>query len=406
MLLKAPYIVTLEGPVLKDHAIFVEGDRIARIAPQTEFNNDGETIDLPNTILLPGLVNGHCHLELSQLPEPLPYPGSFVGWIDQLTKLKLQMSPEQTESAIRHGIAKLLEGGTTTVADHASVATSPETLLASPLDGTVYVEVLGVERERGERFYEQAVKMRDHGPWTMDQGLSELKFKIIPTPHATYSLLPEIFSKVISTSTLPLSIHIAESADEYLLFTEQCGPLFEFLRLKGKTPPTVGETPVQYLERLQLLPYGSLAIHANYLDEHDVTILNRLEISVIHCPGSHAYFEHDRFPLGMLQDGEINVALGTDSLASGESLSMLRQMQIVLENYSELTPESVLKMATLNGAIALQRENEMGSLKTGKLANIIGVPMRSPSRSAYENVLLSETACFSMIHGVVARSIC
>ena len=72
MLLKAPYIVTMEGPVLKDHAIWVEGEKIVQIAPQKELSGKGNVIDLPNTILLPGLINCHCHLELSQLPEPLP----------------------------------------------------------------------------------------------------------------------------------------------------------------------------------------------------------------------------------------------------------------------------------------------------------------------------------------------
>ncbi|MDO8526921.1 MAG: amidohydrolase family protein [Deltaproteobacteria bacterium] len=388
MLIKAPHIITLEGPPLKDHAILIRDGFIADIAPQSELKTDGLSLELPNTILLPGLINAHCHLELSQLPQPLPYPGSFVGWIDELTRLKLQMTPEQTEAAIKMGIQKLLEGGTTTVADHMSVGTPLELLMQSPLEAVAYIEVLGVERERANHFYKQALE-------------TAKKFKAIPTPHATYSLLPEIFAKVVAeaSDTLPLSIHISESADEFLLFLENRGPLAEFLQMKGKTPPTQGETPVQYLKRLKLLPYGAMAIHANYLEDEDIATLNELEISVVHCPGSHAYFEHDRFPYGSLEDAEINVALGTDSLASNESLSMLRQMQIVSENYVELKPEMVLKMATLNGATALRKENEIGSLKVGKRANIIGVPVRASGKNVYENVLMNEKVSFSMIRG-------
>ena len=390
MLINASHIVTLEGPILKDHSILVENGIIQAIAPHKELSSDA-CVDLPNTILLPGLVNCHCHLELSKLPEPLPYPGSFVGWIDQLTRLKLQMSPADIDEAIAVGIRQLMEGGTTTVADHLSVSTSPKTLMESSLDGIAYVEVLGLEEKRAEYFYEEALeklKMKNE------------KFKIIATPHATYSLLPEVFSKLISTHT-PLSIHIAESAEEYLLFKENRGPLLEFLQRKGQAPATLGETPVQYLERLKLLPQHGMAIHANYLEEEDIAILNEHQMSVVHCPGSHVYFDHDRFPLGLLQDGAINVALGTDSLASNNSLSMLEQMRLALDHYAELTPETVLKMATINGAKALGKEKEIGSIKIGKRANLIGCTLRLPKQSLYENILQAEKTSFTIIRGVL-----
>ena len=416
MLLKAPYIVTMEGPVLKDHAIWVEGERIVQIAPQKELTgipaSAGMTdeVDLPNTILLPGLVNCHCHLELSQLPEPLPYPGSFVLWIDALTRAKLGMTPADTVAAIQNGIQKLLAGGTTTVADHVSVGADLKPLFDSPLDGIIYLEVMGIERQRAEGFYRQAIELQNSNFKIQNKSqIINPKFKIIPTPHAPYSLLPEIFQKLTSAhphtrASAPLSIHIAESAEEFLLFKENCGPLFEFLQLKGKTPPSQNETPIHYLERLGLLPDHFMAIHANYLEDEDITALLRAEATVVHCPGSHAYFEHDRFPMGFFLDAEINVALGTDSLASNESLSMLREMQIAIDTYPELTPESVLKMATVNGAKALMREHEIGSLKADKLANMIGVPMHAPHKSICDNILLSEKSCFSMIRGLYASN--
>lgn len=389
MLIKAPYIITLEGPPLKDHAILVEEGIIRHIASQKEFKKNGECLELPNTILLPGLVNCHSHLELSSLPKSLPYPGSFVHWVEELGLLKMQSTPLQIKEGMRLGIQKLLEGGTTTVADHLSSTADPAPLLDSPLEGIAYIEVLGVEAKRAEMFYQQAMeKSKIPNP--------KSQIQIIPTPHATYSLLPEVFSKVVS-SAQPFSIHISESAEEYLLFKENRGPLFEFLETKGKTPPTIGETPLQYLKRLHLLPRQTMAIHANYLEDEDISILQGLQMSVVHCPGSHAYFEHDRFPLGLLEDAGINVALGTDSLASNHSLSMLEQMRTVLENYAELTPEAVLKMATLNGAKALGQENEIGSLAVGKRANIIGVSLRYPKASLLENILLSEQATFVMI---------
>lgn len=402
MLLRAPIILGEDG-ILKDHAIWVEGERIREIAPQKSLGGGGEALDFPETILFPGLVNAHCHLELSQLPEPLPYPGSFVGWIEELGRLKLQMTPEKTAAAIRLGIEKSLQSGTTTIADHISAGTSPQTLMDSVLEGVIYAEVLGVEPVRAAHFYEEAEKLK------VKTENKNLKFKIVPTPHAPYSLLPEFFSALVADGTThetqrtPLSIHIAESIEEYLLFKERSGPLAEFLAAKGKLPPTIGETPFQYMQRLRLLPKNAMAIHANYLEEGDISILQNANTSVVHCPGSHAYFGHDRFPLGMLEEAGVNIALGTDSLASNESLNMFQQMRLALETYAELTPETALKMATLNGARALRRAHEIGSLKEGKLANILGVPFRFPKQTPHENILLSDGPKFVMCRGNVIK---
>lgn len=396
MLLKAPYIITLEGPVLKDHAILVEGEQIRAIGPQKDFTlSDKKCVELPNTVLSPGFVNAHCHLELSRLPGPLPYPGSFVRWIEALSALKLQMSAEDTQRSIRSGIEELLHTGTTTVLDHLSITTSPKFLLESVLEGIIYIEVMGVEEKRAQYFLEEALKIRNQWP-----------AEVIITPHAPYSLLPEIFSKIATNhqQKTPLSIHISESAEEYLLFKERTGPLADFLETKGKIPPTKEETPLAYLHRQNLLPQKTLAVHANYLEDEDIAILKEKEMSVIHCPSSHAYFEHDRFPLGLLQDEGINIALGTDSKASGSSLSMLEQMRLALDQYSELTPEQVLKMATLCGAKAIGRENKIGSLKEKKLANIIGIPLRSSKMSPFENVIEAKEVNWMMIQGQISNS--
>lgn len=394
MIIRAPYIVTKEG-VLQNHAVVVEEERIQKIVPRKECGSSGNVTDLPETILFPGLVNCHTHLELSGLPEPLPYPGTFTGWIEALARLKFQMGPKDTEEAIQQGIKELLAGGTTTVADHLSATLSPELILNSPLEGLIYIEVLGVEETRARKFYEEAKEnAKKYG--------SDKKFRFVVTPHATYSLLPSVFADIIAHhegEPHPLSIHVAESYDEHLLFKENTGPLYKFLEQMGEAPSAVGETAVGYLERFDLLQENSMYIHGNYLNDEDIKTLQEYNVSVVHCPGSHTYFEHERFPLGLLLDSGVNVAFGTDSRASNASLSMFEQMRRMLDVYAELTPESVFKMATANGAKALQREKEIGSLAPGKLANMVGVSYRFPKRDVFENILLAEKANFSMVRG-------
>jgi 5-methylthioadenosine/S-adenosylhomocysteine deaminase len=117
--------------------------------------------------------------------------------------------------------------------------------------------------------------------------------------------------------------------------------------------------------------------------------------SVIHCPGSHRFFGHKRFPLEDLRTAGVRVALGTDGLASNEDLSMLREMRLLQEAYPGLSEEEILRMATIEGARALGLEKEIGSIEVGKKADLIAV--RRP-------VLEAESVVFSMIGGKICLS--
>lgn len=394
MIVKAPFIVSETG-VLKNTFLRIEGKKITAMQKDLSPRPGEAVLDLPRMILFPGFINAHCHLELTLLPEPLPYPGSFTAWLAELGRIKLQMGPAAFREGIREGIARLLEGGITAVADHISPQTDPSPYFDSSLEGVLYAEVLGVEERRGRALFEAAKEM---------EKIHDVRnvFEIIPTPHAPYSLLPEIFRDVVlhhGGKKTPLSIHIAESEEERRLFTENRGPLHDLLSRLGKTPPARGETPMGYLKRLGILPRGAMAVHANTLTDGDIVCMKESELSVVHCPGSHDYFGHDRFPLGPLLEAGIPVALGTDSLASNPSLSMFEQMRLLTDNFAEVTPRKALEMATREGARALRRDERIGTLAEGKQADIAGVTLRFPKRDVYENILLSEKAEFLMIRG-------
>jgi len=154
-----------------------------------------------------------------------------------------------------------------------------------------------------------------------------------------------------------------------------------------------------FLYRNRLLPKNILMVHANCLETDDLPILREREASVVHCPGSHRYFDHPRFLYGMLKEEGINIALGTDSLASNSDLNMFKEMQYCLDSFAELTPRDVLQMATLCGAKALQMEKKIGTLEIGKEADIIGVKIQSPKADPYENVLMNTKVNLYMKRG-------
>ena len=393
MWIHAPWVLPIDRGPLKNHSILIKNGKIASILPYAEAKNSSEEgKDLPNTILLPGLINAHCHLELSNLPHEISYPGTFVGWVAELTRLKMELTSQDYEKAFERGISLLMNAGTTTLSDHLSAGMDPTPLLQSPLTGYLFSELLGVSENRINEVLMEAQKT--------EKILKEREHHFIyrQTPHASYSLSPKIFYAVTQQKGLS-SIHVAESDEEFLLFKENRGPFYEFLSQRGAPPLTKNETPVRFLYRSRLLPKNILMVHANCLETDDLPILREREASVVHCPGSHRYFDHPRFLYGMLKEEGINIALGTDSLASNSDLNMFKEMQYCLDSFAELTPRDVLQMATLCGAKALQMEKKIGTLEIGKEADIIGVKIQNPKADPYENVLMNTKVNFYMKRG-------
>lgn len=169
---------------------------------------------------------------------------------------------------------------------------------------------------------------------------------------------------------LPHTLHAAESREEAELFASASGPMQEFCeRIFPDAPRHHGTTPIRWLESRGLLPDGALIVHGNTLDDADLEILARRGATVVHCPSSHAFFGHPRFPYEKIRARGIPVCLGTDSLASGDSLSMLEQMRLFSENHPGVPPEDVLAMATTVAARALGAGDKIGLLKKGYRAD-------------------------------------
>jgi cytosine/adenosine deaminase-related metal-dependent hydrolase len=149
-----------------------------------------------------------------------------------------------------------------------------------------------------------------------------------------------------------------------------------------------------------LLDDRILAVHGNYLNHEEIKLLARKKISVVHCPLSHRYFGHRPFPLQEALAAGINVALGTDSLASAASLSMLEVLRQVRNNFPDLSYEDIFRMATMGGAKALKLEKEIGEIIPGKKADIVGIPLAGKS-SPLDALFSAEQVGFSMINGVI-----
>ncbi|MFQ5847324.1 MAG: amidohydrolase family protein [Candidatus Methylomirabilales bacterium] len=392
--LAARYLLPVSQPAIRDGALLIDGARIRSVGPRAVLKEEHPGAawwDLGEAILLPGLVNVHTHLELCALRQQVPSGRSFVDWIVNLVEQKRSLLGETCAGAVAEGIAELIRSGTTCVGDVASTGVSLPALKNSGLRGVVYREMIGLDDARAEEIAEVSLAhlkaMREEARGSLlEVGIS---------PHATYSLSPRLFHLCRQAQQgldLKAAIHAAES-----------GPEVEYLRSGGGEirtrllpatgwgdvpPPTLGTTPVRYLDGLNLLRPKCLLVHAVHLTEGDLDIVAQRGVAVAHCPRSNAFLGVGRAPLKALRDLRVPVGLGTDSLASNESLSLWDEIRFAHQVHGGLlSPAEWIRMVTAGGAEALGLDREIGTLEPGKRADLTAVSLDGSEADPYEYLL-------------------
>jgi cytosine/adenosine deaminase-related metal-dependent hydrolase len=209
-----------------------------------------------------------------------------------------------------------------------------------------------------------------------------------------------------------LVTHVAESDQEFEMFMQGRGEMFDWLRRNERDMSDCGlGSPVQHLEHHGYLANNLIAVHVNYLAPGDALLLERRGVSVAHCPRSHAFFQHRRFPQNELVGAGVNLCLGTDSLASvtkmrGQplELNLFTEMQSFASAHPDAPPETIVRMATLNGARALGMQGTLGELAANVMADLITVPYNGHCAGALEAVVHHKgDVAASMIDGEWAK---
>lgn len=317
--------------------------------------------DLGERVLLPGFINAHVHLDLTALGgSDLPKSG-FVLWARALMAERSGWTPEDHRRSVRDGVAKGLAAGTTAVGD---IDGTGAALAAAELPGIAFQETMGFEPEvAAARASEVADRIDRSSARELRPGLS---------PHAPTSCSPDLYralDALASRRRWRLSTHVAETLEELELLRSGQGPFRELLEDLGKLPEDwrpPGCSPIAALARQGVLRPEMLLVHANYLEDGDIDSIAGAGCSVVYCPRSHAWFGHDPHPWPRLRQSGVTVALGTDSLASNDSLSMLDEVRHLAGLGCD--PETAFEMATLGGAAALGHEGG-GSLRDGARAD-------------------------------------
>ncbi len=408
MILRARTVLPVTAPPIENGAVVVSGQRIHGVGSLRAMKSifPGESIvDLGETVLLPGLVNTHCHLDYTDMAGLWPPPKGFTDWISQMLAAKAEWSYTDYARSWLNGAKMLLKSGTTTVGDiEAAPELLPEVWDATPLRIISFLEMTGVRsRLDPERILGDALRKI--------RSLDHSRCSAALSPHAPYSTSPEVLrlcGRVSRDDNLSISIHVAESEQEFEMFTRARGEMFDWLNKNGRDSADCGlGSPVKHLETAGLLGKNTLAVHANYLTETDFKLLARRKTTVIHCPRSHQYFAHEPFPLKKLAAAKVNLCVATDSLATVTrigrerlSLNLFEEMRALTRTNPGLPASAIIRMATVNGANALGQSGQIGELAKNARADLIAVPLAGKTRDIYEAVVHhASTVAASMIDG-------
>jgi cytosine/adenosine deaminase-related metal-dependent hydrolase len=390
MILKASIVVPLEGPPIPDGAVMIDDDCIVAVGPASDLmgRNGKEVLDLGPMALLPGLINAHCHLDYSTLRYAISPQPSFTAWVRRINAIKRTLTNEDYEEAIARGFRELQRWGTTSVCNIESIPELMTWMPEPPIRTWWCYEMIDIRhRITTDEVVMGALTFFDKEPVALSNfGLS---------PHAPYTASRSLYrlaGACAETLKMVLTTHVAESWEEREMFGAARGPLYDFMRSLGRSMEDCGgTTPFHHLWRTGAINRQWLLAHMNELAESDFTLLSSLSPEerphIVHCPGSHAYFRHTPFPYRRLHELGLNLCVGTDSLASTHSLSLLGELRRLRAAEPWLSAPELLATITTNAARALGMEGKLGALRPGASADLIALPVTGNVTSVHEEIV-------------------
>jgi len=401
--INARWLIPVEpfGVVLEHQAVILQGSRILAIVPQAEADQNyrtRETLDLNQHVVLPGLINLHGHTAMSLfrgLADDLP----LMTWLnDHIWPAEGKFVSEQfVADGTRLAMAEMLRTGTTTFSDmyffpevtaQAAHDTGMRAQICFPLMDMPTVWGSGPEEylRKGAGLIEQ---------WQRDD-------YIMPAigPHAPYTVSDGPLGAAVELAQqtgAAIQLHLHETAFEV-----------------AEAVKASGQRPLARMADLGVLGANTQCVHMTQIDESDLAHLKMTGAHVVHCPESNLKLASGFCPVQKLLDHDINVTIGTDGAASNNDLDLFGELKTaamvakaVAGDAAALSAHKALEMATLSGARALGRDQDIGSLVAGKLADLIAVDLSDPylqpvydpaSHLVYSNH--GRAVSHSWIHGV------
>lgn len=360
----ADYILPVSGAPIKNGIVAVSQDEVLEVYEGNSDQLAGLPIQKFKGVIVPGFINSHCHLELSWLEGKLEKGGGLIPFIKDVIRYKRQADPEELREAMLRADKAMYDNGIVAVGDISNTIDSKEIKLNSHVYYHTFIELLGFEPERAKDTFRAGAELYDK--------FQPLKASVVP--HAPYSVSKELFrfmSRFCWETGSLLSIHNQESEEENKLFRYKTGEFIDFYKdLNINIDFFKAQARNSLQSFIPLLPQQQklLLVHNTYTSLKDIYFIRRSErdISFCFCPNANLYIENRLPKIDMFLFNDFNLTLGTDSLASNDSLSILSELQTLHAFFPDLSFTETIKWGTLNGARFLGIDETYGSIEKGK----------------------------------------
>ena len=324
--------------------------------------------------IVPGFVNGHCHVELSHLYKKFRKGTGMAGFIDQINELRDWAGNDVKARLVQEWMDKMWNDGISAMADISNDSSSFLVKKSHKMYTRTFLEVFGSEPEMCEGVMSDVTALKAEADRT---GIDAA-----PTPHSCYTMSPQLLSASAAAGLADgfISYHSQESQEEEDLLLTGTGAMYENRKRSGmSTPPVTGESSLKYfIERLAAAkpaPYDEhiLLVHNVCLSQDDIDAARKVMKNVYWavCPLSNIFIHNALPPITLMRENDLAVIVGTDSLSSNDDLDIVKELICLHANFPEVPMNQLLEWACLNGAKFLKKEDVLGSLSVEKKPGIV-----------------------------------
>ena len=361
--------------------VLVDGNRISEVAPDIAAGGC-EVIDAAGKLVMPGLINAHTHAYMT-IHRNYADDLAFFDWLDKVQVVEDGMTEEDVYWTTLLAIAEMVRSGTTCFVDmtlkSAQEMSGPRSAAAGAVVESGFRAVISrglagvADSDESLMKYGQAVR-------EMEMFAGESRLQFIHGPHAPYSCMADYLQKLTASCKergIGQTIHLSESLTEMENMAAEHGT-----------------TPIQYVAGLGVFDVPVIAAHCVNATDEDIALMAAKNVSVAINPKSNMKLGNGFAPVDRFLEAGINVCLGTDGCGSNNSLNMFSEMNVAALVYKGATAQAqcvgaadVLRMATVNGAKAIGREGELGTVAPGALADLVLIDLDRPQFIPANNII-------------------
>jgi cytosine/adenosine deaminase-related metal-dependent hydrolase len=371
--ISADYVFPISSAPIANGVITINDEGVIVEVSENEEITNREGIEFYKGVICPGFINTHCHLELSHMRAQIPEGKGMTGFIKEIISKRNLFSEDEIQQAIVTAENEMIQNGIVAVGD---ISNNSSTFLQKAKKNIYYhtfIEVFDLNPERANEVFETARKLSKQ-LLTFDLKLSN---SIIP--HAPYTVSDNLFEMIANEALKNnsiLSIHNQESKAEDELFISKTGAIVESFTQMGINMDFIKKTGRSSLQStFTKLPRNQkkILVHNTFTLKEDIQFVTHYSLPNTTywctCPNANNYIEGRLPNYKIFVDADALLTIGTDSLASNWSLSVLDELKTITQHEPQLPLQTLLLWATKNGADFLGR-TDLGTLEKGKKPGI------------------------------------